>query len=346
MPPPRPSPASRERGEGRVSAAGAGHSPSPACPRIAVRAGWGLAAPHRTRSLSAIAPSGRPDGSITGSRSARRAIIAASASRSEASAGNGSPSAVSPRRTPLGDRAQRQQLQAARRAADKLGDKIAGRPLDDLERRAPLREPSPVQHADNARQLQRLVDVVRDEHDRFAGLGAGCAAARPAMRRARSGPMPRTVRPSAAGRGRPPAPAPPRRAAARRRKAGAGIFRDMSSGSRRSSAAIPRPGRARALAASPGGAARSRYCPRPANAETGRPTGSRSRCGGAAPPAAGAAHPRRRPGSCRNRTARAGLSCARSSICRSRTAPAARRTRPPARSATDRPPRGDRRRFS
>ena len=62
----------------------------------------------------------------------------------------------------------------------------------------------------------------------------------------------------------------------------------------------------RALAASPAGAARSRCCPRPANAETARSTGSHSRCAGAAPRAAAAGHPRRRPGSCRNRTARAG----------------------------------------
>ena len=65
------------RKRGRESSAAVADNPPPPAGEGRV----GASSPHRTRSPSAIAPSGRPAASTTGSRSARRAVIAASASR-------------------------------------------------------------------------------------------------------------------------------------------------------------------------------------------------------------------------------------------------------------------------
>ena len=142
-------------------------------------------------------------------------------------------------------------------------------------------------HADDAGQPQRLVDVVGDEHDRSSASPAGCAASRPAARARVIGSTAAngssiSSRSGSAGQ-RAGDPDPLLLAARQLVRVFAAIGLGVETQQLQQ---LGRPGRAPAGAASPAGAARSRCCPRPANAETGRSTGSRSRCGGAAPRAA------------------------------------------------------------
>ena len=83
-------------------------------------------------------PRWRPSSSQTGSRSARRAVIAESASLSEASSGSGSPSAGSPRRRRSATLRTDKELEPETLPADEVAHEVVGRLFEDLDRRAEL----------------------------------------------------------------------------------------------------------------------------------------------------------------------------------------------------------------
>ena len=186
--------------------------------------GGGGGSSHQIGQL--IAPSGRRR---IDHRQPRRAARASARRRAASVALGGSPSASSLGRS----RSATDAAPAARAPSSpptNSATKSLGRPLQHLERRAPLREPAALQDRDDAGQPQRLLDVVGHEHDGLLASPAGCAASRPATRRGSPGRPRRTARPSAAGRGRRPARGRRRPAAARRPTAGAGTCRDRSRG--------------------------------------------------------------------------------------------------------------------
>ena len=77
--------------------------------------------------------------------------------------------------------------------------------------------PPTFEDGDPVAQLDGLVDVVGDEHDRLLDLATAGPGARPGAGPARWGPPPSRARPSAGWAGRRPGPGPPRLAAAGRR---------------------------------------------------------------------------------------------------------------------------------
>ena len=126
---------------------------------------------HRSRSSRVTTPSGEPSGPTTRSASRRSATMIASASRRLVSAGSrGSPSSCRRRELQLADGLQRERLERPV-AADEVGHELVHRVLEDLLRRVVLGEPAALaEDRDAVADLDRLVDVVRDEDDRLAQL--------------------------------------------------------------------------------------------------------------------------------------------------------------------------------
>ena len=93
--------------------------------------------PHRTRSDKVMTPSARPSASATGRRSVWRAVIADSASRSEVSGADGSPSRVAVAR-PTGAAGRRpcapRELETETLTPDEIADEIVRRMFEQIER--------------------------------------------------------------------------------------------------------------------------------------------------------------------------------------------------------------------
>ena len=142
--------------------------------------------------------------------------------------------------------------------------------------------PPTANDGDLVAELDRLVDVVGDEHDGLAELGLQPEELVLQLARAPPGRRRRTARPSASPAGRRPAPGPPRPAAAGHRTAApdTGLANAAVQADPLQQLRGARPG----PRACPGPAApaRSRRCPARCGAGTARRSGSRSRCPGAA----------------------------------------------------------------
>ena len=116
-----------------------------------------------------MTPTARPSASCTGSRSARRAVIADRASRSEASSDKRLALGGFAAAQPVGDLAHRQKLETETLMPDEIAHELVRRMLQDLERRSLLHDPAPVHDRDPGGETQRLLDVVGHEDDRFRG---------------------------------------------------------------------------------------------------------------------------------------------------------------------------------
>ena len=126
---------------------------------------------HRSRSSRVTTPSGEPSGPTTRSASRRSATMIASASRRLVSAGRrGSPSSVAGESSSSPSGLQRERLERPV-AADEVRHELVDRVLEDLLRRVVLGEPAALaEDRDAVADLDRLVDVVRDEDDGLAQL--------------------------------------------------------------------------------------------------------------------------------------------------------------------------------